>query len=66
MAQRAAVRQLKKVKIEVKAAPVIVATWGMAVADAEARIARLRRSIELFKQYEEQGLPFPTPSSTLN
>jgi hypothetical protein len=41
----------------------ITPAWKIAIADAEARIARLRRSIELFKQYDENGMPFPNPAT---
>jgi hypothetical protein len=33
--------------------------WALAIADAEAEIAELKRSIELFKHNERIGLPFP-------
>jgi hypothetical protein len=68
MPQTAHSRQLQKVnavhKDEVRV-PKVVPTWKLAIADAEGQIARLRRSIELFKQYDETGMPFPQ-SATQN
>jgi hypothetical protein len=48
----------KKANIKAKAAP--PPSWALAIADAEAEIADLKRSIELFKYNEKIGLPFPS------
>jgi len=37
--------------------------WGFAIADAEERIAQLRRSIEMFKHNEKAGVPWPGEST---
>jgi hypothetical protein len=47
----------KKAKYKIKTAP--PPSWALAIADAEAEIADLKRSIELFKHNEKIGLPFP-------
>jgi hypothetical protein len=51
----------KKVK-EMLKPPV---TWELVIADAEAEIAKLRRSIELCKFNQKIGVPFPS-SATRN
>jgi len=63
MTQTAQHRQLNTVKSKDKVGVRIAPSWKLAIADAESRIAQLRRSIELFKQYDENGIPFPNPTT---
>jgi len=63
MTQKAQNCQPNSVKRETKGRTEITPTWRLAIADAEAQIARLHRSIELFKQYEQKGMPFPEEST---
>jgi hypothetical protein len=52
----------KKVKLEVKTPT----SWELAIADAEERVARLHRSIEMFRQNIKAGVPFPVSPATQN
>jgi hypothetical protein len=50
----------KKVKDTANALP---PSWELAIADAEAEISRLHRSIEMFKHNQKMGVPFPAPAT---
>lgn len=41
-------------------------SWELTIADAEERIARLHRSIEMFKQNSKEGVPFSVKLPTQN
>jgi hypothetical protein len=63
MPQKLSKCQPKIVKLEVKEEATLKPTWELAIADAEERIARLHRSIAMFKQNVRMGIPFPEPST---
>ena len=44
---------------KMKSTPKPKPSWELAIADAEERIVRLHRSIELFKQNSKEGIAFP-------
>jgi hypothetical protein len=38
-------------------------SWELVTADAEERIVKPRRSIEVFKHNQGAGIPFPSPAT---
>ena len=57
--------QLKKANTETNMRVVELSpSWELAIADAEERIAQLKRSVEMFKHNLKAGVPWPDESST--